>query len=204
MEPVYAAFMSQGAEALAKDPKAMGIGERLFINNCAACHGSDGRGSKGFPNLTDGDWLYGGSFEKVKETITAGRNGNMPPMAAAVGTADDVRNVANYVLSLSGSPHNAAAATAGQAKFAACAACHGADGKGNPAIGAANLTDKVWLYGGSVATISETINGGRNNTMPSFKNILTGPEIHLAAAYVWSLSNSGKAAAPPAAEPAKK
>ena len=123
------------------------IGERLFVNNCATCHGSDARGSKGFPNLTDADWLWGGTPEKIEETITKGRSGMMPPMAAAVGSADDVRNVANYVLSLSGSPHNAIAAQLGRAKFAACAACHGADGKGNPALGAPNLTDKVWLHG---------------------------------------------------------
>ena len=135
------------AEALAKDPQAMAIGERLFVNNCAQCHGSDARGSKGFPNLTDSDWLYGGTPDKIKETITGGRQGNMPPMAAAVGTAEDVKNVAHYVLSLSGSPHNSVAAQLGKAKFAACAACHGADGKGNQALGAPNLTDKVWLHG---------------------------------------------------------
>jgi cytochrome c oxidase cbb3-type subunit 3 len=122
MAPLYAKFTSQPAEALAKDPQAMAIGERLFINNCAACHGSDAKGSKGFPNLTDGDWLYGGSHDKIKETITAGRQGAMPPMAAAVGTAEDVKNVANYVLSLSGSAHNALAAQLGKEKFGACAA----------------------------------------------------------------------------------
>ncbi|MBL8301507.1 MAG: cytochrome-c oxidase, cbb3-type subunit III [Ideonella sp.] len=195
MEPVYAAFVSQGAEALAKDPKAMGIGERLFINNCAACHGSDGRGSKGFPNLTDGDWLYGGSFEKVKETITAGRNGNMPPMAAAVGSADDVRNVANYVLSLSGSPHNAAAATAGQAKFAACAACHGADGKGNPAIGAPNLTDKIWLHGFGEEAVMAMINHGKTNVMPAQATRLSEAQIHVLAAYVLSRAQAPVVAA---------
>jgi cytochrome c oxidase cbb3-type subunit III len=186
MEPVYAGFMSQGAEALAKDPKAMGIGERLFINNCAACHGSDGRGSKGFPNLTDGDWLYGGSLEKVKETIVQGRNGMMPPMAAAVGSAEDVRNVANYVLSLSGSPHNAAAATAGQAKFAACEACHGADGKGNQALGAPNLSDKIWLHGFGEEAVVAMINHGKNNVMPAQATRLSEAQIHVLAAYVLS------------------
>lgn len=195
MEPVYAAFMGQGAEALAKDPKAMGIGERLFINNCAACHGSDGRGSKGFPNLTDGDWLYGGSFEKVKETITGGRNGNMPPMAAAVGSADDVRNVANYVLSLSGSPHNAAAAAAGQPKFVACAACHGPDGKGNQAIGAPNLTDKIWLHGFGEEAVMAMINHGKNNVMPAQAARLSEAQIHVLAAYVLSRAQAPVVAA---------
>lgn len=195
MEPVYAAYMSQGADVLIKDPKAMGIGERLFINNCAACHGSDGRGSKGFPNLTDGDWLHGGSLEKVKETITLGRNGMMPPMAAAVGGPEDVRNVANYVLSLSGSPHNAAAAAAGQAKFAACGACHGADGKGNQALGAPNLTDKIWLHGFGEEAIVAMVNHGKTNVMPAQASRLSEAQIHVLAAYVLSRSQTAVVAA---------
>lgn len=195
MEPVYAAYMSQGADVLIKDPKAMGIGERLFINNCAACHGSDGRGSKGFPNLTDGDWLHGGSLEKVKETITLGRNGMMPPMAAAVGGPDDVRNVANYVLSLSGSPHNAAAAAAGQAKFAACGACHGADGKGNQALGAPNLTDKIWLHGFGEEAVMAMVNHGKTNVMPAQASRLSEAQIHVLAAYVLSRSQTAVVAA---------
>ena len=117
-------------EQLAGDPKAMAVGERLFMNNCAQCHGSDARGSKGFPNLTDGDWLHGGTTDKIKETITKGRIGQMPPMAAAVGTPEDVRNVSHYVLSLSGSPHDSVKAALGKSKFGACAACHGVDGAG--------------------------------------------------------------------------
>jgi cytochrome c oxidase cbb3-type subunit 3 len=113
MAPLYAKFVSLPAEALAKDAQAMAIGERLFANNCAGCHGADARGSKGFPNLADGDWLTGGTHDKIKENITNGRQGVMPPMAAALGTAEDVRNVAQYVLSLSGSTHNAAAAGLG-------------------------------------------------------------------------------------------
>jgi cytochrome c oxidase cbb3-type subunit III len=141
----------------------------------------------------------------IVTTLVGGRNGVMPPMGAAIGGKAEVEDVANYVLSLSDSAHDSVKAVRGKAKFeTVCAACHGADGKGNPALGAPNLTDKVWLYGGSVATISETINAGRNNVMPSFKQILTAPEIHLAAAYIWSLSNSGKAAATtPAPAPAK-
>ncbi len=195
MSTVYAAFVTQGAEALAKDPKAMGIGERLFLNNCAACHGSDGRGSKGFPNLTDGDWLYGGSFEKVKETITLGRNGNMPPMAAAVGTAEDVRNLAHYVLSLSGSPHNAIAAAAGKPKFTACAACHGADGKGMQALGAPNLTDKIWLHGWGEEAVVNIVTNGKLNVMPAQAGRLTEAQIHVLAAYVLSRASSTAVAA---------
>ena len=194
--PLYAKFAGLGAELLAKDPQAMGVGERLFINQCATCHGSDARGSKGFPNLTDADWLYGGSFEKIKETITQGRQGVMPPMAAAVGTAQDVRNLANYVLSLSGSAHNGIAAQLGQAKFAACAACHGADGKGNQALGAPNLTDKVWLHGWGDETIIAMINNGKTNVMPAQGTRLSAEQIHVLAAYVWSLSQSAVAVAP--------
>jgi len=188
MAPVYAAYAAQTVEALAREPKAMAIGERLFINNCAACHGSDARGSKGFPNLTDGDWLYGGSHEKIKETITGGRQGMMPPMAAAVGSAEDVHNVANYVLSLSDSPHNALAAQAGKPKFAVCAACHGADGKGNQAMGAPNLTDKVWLHGWGEDAIVAMVNNGKTNVMPAQAARLSAEQIHVLAAYVWSLS----------------
>ena len=137
------------------------------------CHGSDARGSKGFPNLTDSDWLYGGTPEKIEETITKGRIGMMPPMAAAVGSAEDVRNVANYVLSLSGSPHNAIAAAAGRAKFVVCAACHGADGKGNQALGAPNLTDKVWLHGWGEDAIVAMVNNGKTNVMPAQAGRLT-------------------------------
>ncbi len=132
VEPLYARFNGMKPEDVAKDPQAMAIGDRLFMNNCAQCHGSDARGSKGFPNLADADWLYGGAPDVIKETLVKGRVGNMPPMAAAVGTPDDVKNVAHYVLSLSGSPNDSVRASLGKAKFGACAACHGPDGKGNP------------------------------------------------------------------------
>ena len=188
--PIYAAFKGLPAAELSHNPKAMAIGERLFINNCAACHGSDARGSKGFPNLTDNDWLHGGSPEKIEETITQGRVGMMPPMAAAVGTAQDVHNVANYVLSLSGSPHNSIAAAAGRSKFAVCAACHGMDGKGNQALGSANLTDKIWLHGWGEDAIVAMITNGKTNTMPAQQGRLTPDQIHVLATYVWSLSQS--------------
>ena len=194
MAPLYAKFVSQPAEALAKDAQAMAIGERLFANNCATCHGSDARGSKGFPNLTDGDWLWGGTHDAIKETIVKGRNGVMPPMAAAVGTAEDVRNVANYVLSLSNSPHNAVAAQLGKAKFGACAACHGPEGKGNQALGAPNLTDKVWLHGWGEEAIIATITNGRNNLMPPQASRLSPEQVHVLGAYVWSLSQTATVA----------
>lgn len=190
MAPVYARYVSMNAAELAKDTQAMGIGERLFLNHCAACHGSDGRGSKGFPNLADNDWLYGGSHEVVKETITKGRNGVMPPMATALGSAEDVRNVAHHVLSLSGSAHDPVAAALGKPKFAVCAGCHGADGKGNQALGAPNLTDKIWLHGWGEQAIVSIISTGKNNAMPAQASRLTPEQIHVLAAYVISLSQT--------------
>lgn len=189
--PVYAEFTKKDAAALAADPKAMAIGERLFMNYCAQCHGSDARGSKGFPNLADNDWLYGGTPEAIKETITNGRNGVMPPMAAAVGTPEDVANLAQFVLSLSGSPHDAVKATLGKEKFGACAACHGADGKGNQALGAPNLTDGIWLHGWGADAIVKMINEGKNNAMPGQSRLLNEAQIHVLASYV--LSKSAKA-----------
>ena len=189
MAPLYARFSGMQAAELAADPQARAIGERLFINNCAACHGSDARGSKGFPNLTDQDWIHGGSLEKIEETITKGRVGQMPPMAGAVGTAEDVRNVAHYVMSLSDSAHNSIAAQAGKAKFAVCAGCHGADGRGNQALGAPNLTDRVWLHGWGEQAIVSIITNGKINVMPAQERALTPEQIRVLAGYVWGLSN---------------
>jgi cytochrome c oxidase cbb3-type subunit 3 len=187
--PIYAKFMSMKPEDVAKDAQAMAIGERLYGNNCAQCHASDARGNKGFPNLTDGDWLHGGTTDKIKETLVVGRNGNMPPMGAALGSADDVKNVAQYVLSLSGSPHDSARAALGKEKFAVCAACHGADGKGMFAVGSANLTDNIWLHGFGEKAIIEIINNGKINVMPAQAERLTEAQIHVLTSYVWGLSN---------------
>jgi cytochrome c oxidase cbb3-type subunit 3 len=192
--PLYAKFTGMTTQEVSKDPQAMAIGDRLFMNNCAQCHGSDARGSKGFPNLTDADWLHGGSPEKIKETLTQGRIGQMPPMAAAVGTPEDVRNVAHYVLSLSGSPHDSLRASLGKSKFGACAACHGMDGKGNPALGAPNLTDDIWLHGWGENAIVAMINNGKVNQMPAQASKLTEGQIHVLASYVWGLSNNKPAA----------
>jgi cytochrome c oxidase cbb3-type subunit 3 len=186
---VYARYAGMPVEKLAADTQAMGIGERLFANNCATCHGADAKGSKGFPNLTDGDWLYGGAHETIVETIAKGRQGVMPPMAAAVGGGEDVRNVAHYVLSLSGSPHNSLAAQLGKDKFGACAACHGPGGKGNQALGAPNLSDKIWLHGWGEEAVVAIINGGKTNVMPAHGERLSPEQIRVLAAYVWGLSH---------------
>ncbi|QAZ40795.1 cytochrome-c oxidase, cbb3-type subunit III [Methylibium sp. Pch-M] len=191
VEPLYERFTAMSAADLARDPQARALGERLFINNCAQCHGSDARGSKGFPNLTDADWLHGGSPEQIAQSIAQGRQGMMPPMAAAVGSADDVRNVANYVLSLSGSPHDSIAAQIGRTKFTACAACHGPGGKGNPALGAPNLSDRIWLHGWGEEAVVRMINEGKTNLMPAHAGRLSDAQIQVLAAYVWGLSNSG-------------
>lgn len=192
--PLYAKFTAMGAQDMAGDAQAMGIGERLFLNNCAQCHGSDARGSKGFPNLADADWLWGGAPEQIKESIAKGRMGNMPPMGAAVGTPDDVKNVAHYVLSLSNSPHDSLRASLGKAKFGACAACHGMDGKGNTALGAPNLTDDVWLHGWGENAIVAMINTGKVNQMPAQEGKLSEAQIHMLTAYVWSRSGAKVAA----------
>jgi len=188
MQPVYAKYVAMSAEQLAQEPAAMGIGQRLFLNNCAQCHGSDGRGSLGFPNLADQDWLGAGTHDYAKSVITEGRVGVMPPMAAAVGTSEDVRNVANYVLSLSGSAHNSVAAQLGKGKFGVCAACHGADGKGNAQLGAPNLTDKVWLHGWGEQAIVNIVTQGKTNAMPAQGRLLTPEQVHVLGAYVLSLS----------------
>lgn len=187
--PLYAKFSAMTPEQLSRDPQAKQIGERLFMNNCAQCHGSDARGSKGFPNLTDGDWLYGGTTDKIKETITLGRIGQMPPMAAAVGTEDDVKNVANYVLSLSGSPHDSLRAALGKPKFSTCAACHGAHGAGTQALGAPNLSDNIWLHGYGENAILAMVNQGKVNQMPAQAGKLTEAQIHVLTGYVWGFSN---------------
>jgi cytochrome c oxidase cbb3-type subunit 3 len=190
LEPLYAKFAGMPPEEVAKDPQAMAIGDRLFMNNCAQCHGSDARGSKGFPNLTDTDWLHGGTHDKIKETLVKGRIGNMPPMAAAVGSPEDVRNLAHYVLSLSNSPHDALRASLGKPKFVACAACHGPDGKGNQTIGAPNLTDDIWLHGWGENAIIAMVNNGKVNQMPAQAGKLTDAQLHVLASYVWGLSNN--------------
>ena len=193
LQPLYARFAGMKTEDMAGDAAAMAIGERLFMNNCAQCHGSDARGSKGFPNLADGDWLHGGAPDQIRQTIHDGRVGVMPPMAAAVGSPEDVRNLSHYVLSLSGSPHDSLKASLGKSKFTACAACHGMDGKGNAALGAPNLTDDIWLHGWGEATITAMINNGKTNEMPAQAGKLTDAQVNVLTAYVWGLSNKAGA-----------
>jgi len=197
--PLFASYLKMDVPAVAADERGRQMGARIFQNNCAQCHGSDGRGSRGFPNLTDSEWQWGGGPEAIKTAIVDGRTAAMPPMAEAVGGGENVTDVANYVLSLSGSAHDSVRASRGKEKFAACAACHGAEGKGNPALGAPDLTNKTWLYGGTVATITETVTKGRGGVMPAWKGLLNEAEIHLVAAYVHSLAKPSQVAATPSA-----
>jgi cytochrome c oxidase cbb3-type subunit 3 len=190
--PLYEKFAAIELEALARSPEALAIGQKLFLNNCAQCHASDGAGSRGFPNLTDRDWLWGGEPKTIKATITDGRTGTMPPFGPALGE-QGVKDVAHYVMSLSGLTHDSLRKARGEALFKqTCAACHGAEGKGNPALGAPNLTDRIWLHGSGEPAIIETITRGRSNQMPAHKDLLSEAKIHLLAAYVLSLSQPEK------------
>jgi cytochrome c oxidase cbb3-type subunit III len=199
-DPIFNQFMGQPVEQVAASGKAREMGQRLFLTYCAQCHGSDAAGGSGFPNLTDSDWLYGGDSASIKASIANGRAGVMPALGAALGV-DGTKQVANYVLSLSGAKHDAGLVASGKALFEAnCAACHMLDGKGMAAMGAPNLTDKVWLYGGSEATIIETVTKGRNGNMPAQLQALGEAKVHLLAAYVYGL---GGGVAPVAAAPAE-
>ena len=187
--PLFERFVSQDIQTVAANPEAREIGQRLFLNYCAQCHGSDAGGSRGFPSLRDSDWLYGGEPETIRASIAGGRRGAMPPLGATVGSDEDVKDTAHYVLKLAGRTHDGLRAYRGKAKYdTICAACHGPQGKGNRQIGAPNLTDEIWLHGGSEAFIVETITKGRKSLMPEHKAFLDEGKIHLLSAYVYGLS----------------
>lgn len=186
--PLYEKYRSQDLAAVAADPNARKIGGRLFATYCTGCHGSDARGARGFPNLRDHDWLYGGAPEMIQASIMNGRSGTMPAWGGVLGDGG-VADATQYVLSLGGRAHDAGAAARGKEKFAQlCVGCHGADGHGNQMIGAPNLTDNIWLYGGTSEIIARSIRDGRNGRMPAHAEFLGEAKVHLLAAYVWSLS----------------
>ena len=195
-KPLYEKYLAMDLQQVAADPQARAMGERLFLNHCAQCHGSDAGGSRGFPNLRDSDWLYGGAPETIRESITNGRMGVMPALGGTLGE-EGTKNVVAYVRSLSGLAHDGLRAQVGKPLFEQnCAACHGLDGKGNQAVGAPNLTDPIWLYGSSEATMTEGVNKGRHlgmdpehMPMPAHKDTLGAGKIQILAAYVWGLSN---------------
>jgi cytochrome c oxidase cbb3-type subunit 3 len=193
---LYGKYAAQDLVKVAADPNARAIGQKLFLNYCAQCHASDGGGSRGFPNLIDKDWLYGGEPDTIKATIMNGRTGIMPALGQGLGDAG-TRDVAHYVLSLSGRTHDSIRAARGKQTFATlCAACHGAAGKGNQQLGAPNLTDNIWLHGSSEASIVETITKGRNSVMPANKDFLGETKVHILAAYVYGLSQPQPVGAP--------
>jgi cytochrome c oxidase cbb3-type subunit III len=188
--PIFEQFASTPVDTLAGNPEARAAGARLYASYCATCHGSDARGVRGYPNLRDQDWLWGGTPERVVETITAGRQGLMPAWGEIL-QPKEIGDVVEYVLRLAQAPVDPIKADRGKAVFAQnCAACHGADGKGTAALGAPNLTDDVWLHGGSTARITETITAGRMSRMPAWGEFLGPAKVHVVSAYIYGLSNA--------------
>jgi cytochrome c oxidase cbb3-type subunit 3 len=187
--PIFERFRATPVEELADDPDAVRVGGRLYAAYCTGCHGSDAAGNVGFPNLRDKDWLWGGSGDQIKTAILQGRNGVMPGWAAALGGEAGVMQVTHFVRKLSGAQHDAALASAGEKQYATlCVACHGPTGDGNAALGAPRLNDGVWLYGGSVETIAETLTNGRSGQMPAHESLLGEAKSHVLAAFIYNLS----------------
>ena len=187
-EAIFARYMQMDNETLIADADANATGQRLFANSCSMCHGSDGRGARGFPNLTDNDWLYGSGFDTIMQTLENGRAGAMPVMVAGL---DDkaIGELVVYVQSMSGQKADPGMAANGKKNFdMLCVACHGADGSGNQALGAPRLNDEIWLYGGEPETIRKTLTEGRNGNMPAHKDLLSEDRRRLLTAYVLSLS----------------
>jgi len=188
-DPIFANFAKQDIATLAKNEQAQKIGQRLFLNHCATCHASDAGGARGFPDLSDNDWIWGGDAASIKTSILDGRMAIMPPWQAVLGDKA-VADVTQYVLSLGGRKHDATKAQAGKTHFdTMCVACHGVDGKGNSAFGAPNLTDNIWLYGGSSGIIAQSIAKGRTGVMPANRDFLGEDKVHLLTAYIYSLRN---------------
>jgi cytochrome c oxidase cbb3-type subunit 3 len=187
--PIFEGYFQTPIEDLVTDERAVRMGGRIFANTCATCHGSDARGGPGYPDLADGDWLYGGAPETIVQTITYGRNGVMPPFAVVIGGDEGVADVTQYVLSLSGREHDEEMAAQGSVHFAnVCSACHTPEGTGNPMMGSPNLTDDIWLHGGRPEDIHRALNEGLMSQMPAHADLLSPERIHLAALYVYSRS----------------
>lgn len=188
--PLYARYAAMDPQALAASREAMNMGRRLFANSCSVCHGATGRGGSGFPDLTDSEWAWGGSFQRIQQTILDGRTGVMPPWQQVLGDAG-VADVANYVLSLSGANHDAAAAARGEKQYQTlCVVCHGPTGTGNPMLGAPDLANGIWRYGGTLEDVEAVISKGRTGQMPPQRDLLGEPKVHILAAYVMSLGTT--------------
>ena len=181
-------YLALPVEEIAGDPVVRKMGMRMFANNCAQCHGADAKGSYGFPNLTDDDWIYGGDAATIKATLVNGRQAAMPAWGSILGD-QGIAETTQYVLALNGRDTDSAMAAAGEKHFQTyCVACHGADAKGNPALGSPNLANGIWLYGGTEEQISHSLRAGRNGVMPAFKDTLSEDKIHILAAYVYGLN----------------
>ncbi len=181
-------YLALPVEEIAGDPVVRKMGMRMFANNCAQCHGADAKGSYGFPNLTDDDWIYGGDAATIKATLVNGRQAAMPAWGSILGD-QGIAETTQYVLALNGRDTDSTMAAAGEKHFQTyCVACHGADAKGNPALGSPNLANGIWLYGGTEEQISHSLRAGRNGVMPAFKDTLSEDKIHILAAYVYGLN----------------
>lgn len=190
-DPIYKSFSKEKIEDLSNNSKAIKIGRSLFLNNCFQCHGLDAKGGNGFPNLTNKKWLYGGTPNDIKMSITNGRRGKMPPYASIIGNETDIEATALYALSLSDKKKESEITNKGKIKFTTiCAACHGTNGKGNKYIGAPDLTDPQWMYGNNLNDIKTGIKNGRNGVMPAHKDILTKEKIHILTAYIYYLNKN--------------
>jgi cytochrome c oxidase cbb3-type subunit 3 len=188
--PLYAAYADRSPEDLAGDRKAMQAARRLYINQCSTCHGLTAKGGFGFPNLTDAEWQWGDGYDAIKTTILRGRQAAMPPWVAALGE-DGIQDTANFVRKIAGLEHDKQAAERGQKHYqTVCVACHGVEGKGNPALGAPSLVNDAWLYGSSTAEIAFTLRYGRNGNMPAHEDLLGADRIHLLTSYVMTLDDS--------------
>ncbi len=191
--PLFDRYQQTAILELIEDEQALKIGERLYLNYCATCHGSDARGARGFPNLRDADWQWGGDPDSIKATLLNGRIAVMPAWEAALGGAEGINEMTQYMLRLSGRATIDELADKGEAKYQIfCVACHGINGKGNQALGAPNLTDDVWLYGGSISKISESLIKGRNGQMPAFGEVLGEAKVHLLTAYIYDISQGAE------------
>jgi cytochrome c oxidase cbb3-type subunit III len=187
-QPIFTAMANRDISSLARDANAVTTGRRLYLNYCSTCHGSDAGGARGFPNLADGVWQWGGTPDAIKTSIAKGRKANMPGFGPSLGE-EGVEQVAHYVLQMSGrADADRALAEEGQQKYNMfCSGCHGADGGGMAMLGAPPLTENAWVYGGSLAAIKETIQQGRAGVMPAFQELLGEERVHVLSAYVYSL-----------------
>lgn len=194
--PLFQRYLRTPVEELAEDPQAVRMGQRLFGNYCAQCHGSAAQGAPGFPNLTDGHWSWGGEPAQIRSTLVNGRQAAMPAWGPVLGE-DGIAEATEYVLALAGRDHDAEAAERGAEHYQQlCVACHGPEGRGNTALGAGDLTAGVYLYGGSRETIATTLRQGRNGVMPAQRDILDEARIHILTAYVYGLPRRHGASEP--------